>query len=113
LVWSNRVRSDAKVARKQDHHCSFGGRRLPSARTASPTAFVNGAILPTGRISSTSSEGRHTLVPIVVSTTGRITFAGAQARACAEQHQHDWRRAAVWLAWRCVDAFRLAPLAIY
>lgn len=51
--------------------------RLPaSSTTFSPSSLVNACFCASGRISSTTSEGRHSRVPSGVTTIGRLIRIG-------------------------------------
>lgn len=60
------------VAERQVHPA----RRTPSSTTASPSSLVNGGNGPGGSSSSTASDGRQSLVPRGVTTTGRFIRIG-------------------------------------
>src|SRR5690606_2562137 len=61
-----------------------GQTRRPSApTTASPSSLLKAPRWGSGRISSTTSEGRHRRVPSGVTTTGRLISTGLATIACS------------------------------
>ena len=53
-------------------------RRTPVSMTTSPSSLVKGVSAGAGRISSTASDGRHSLTPRGVTTMGRLMRMGVR-----------------------------------